>query len=580
MDTNNKKPAEVIAVRPNKVIVSVDNLKAFNKPIDEIERDLKVGSYLEVSDDKNCKLIAVIESYKIEVDEKNKINKGSFVDGESNEDSAVEDEAVNKNIFIIEANPLGTLIGDKFTRGGNSLTIPPTGTRPASHADIKKIYKGSIKKNEKFCFSKLAQDKKIKVPVDGNKFFDKHFAIVGSTGSGKSHTVAKVLQEAIKGKKGEYEGLNNSHIVLFDIHNEYKKAFPDANHIGIDDLILPYWLLNSEELAEIFLDTEANDHNQRNVFKESIVSSKKSHFKGEKSEREKIHYDSPLFFEINDVLKYANDKNVEMVDGENNKKKQGSLFGKLTNFVSRLENKINDKRLDFLLGEKSKNITFEDTIKQIIGYKKESNITILDLGGIPFEVLSITVSLISRLLFDYGYFYKKLLDKKKEKVEKESEEKINDCDTPILLIYEEAHKYVPKSNLAEYRASKKAIERIAKEGRKYGVTLGIVSQRPSEISETIFSQCNSFVVMRLTNPEDQSYVKRLLPDTLGNLTDILPSLQSGEALLIGESIIMPSLVKIDRCKPKPSSSDIKYLEVWQEEWKKVAFENIINEWKK
>jgi len=182
---------------------------------------------------------------------------------------------------------------------------------------------------------------------------------------------------------------------------------------------------------------------------------------------------------------------------------------------------------------------------------------------------SITVSLISRLLFDYGYFSKKYLDKSTK-----------GCQTPLLLVFEEAHKYVPKSELSKYRASRNAIERIAKEGRKYGVTLGIISQRPSEISETIFSQCNSFVVMRLTNPEDQYYVKRLLPDTLGNLTDSLPSLQSGEALLIGESIIIPSLVKINECDEttRPSSNDIKYLEVWKEEWKQIVFENIIKEW--
>jgi DNA helicase HerA-like ATPase len=148
-------------------------------------------------------------------------------------------------------------------------------------------------------------------------------------------------------------------------------------------------------------------------------------------------------------------------------------------------------------------------------------------------------------------------------------------------VYEEAHKYVPKNDSAKFRASRNAIERIAKEGRKYGVTLGIVSQRPSEISETIFSQCNNFIAMRLTNPTDQNYVKRLLPDTLGNLIDNLPSLQSGEGLLLGESIIMPSLVKIEKCDEdrQPSSNDVKYLEKWKEEWKEVQFEEIIKKWK-
>ena len=244
--------------------------------------------------------------------------------------------------------------------------------------------------------------------------------------------------------------------------------------------------------------------------------------------------------------------------------------GTLVKFVERLENKLSNSRLDFLFGEKSRDISFEETIKQFIGFSGDpnANITIINLGGIPFEVLSITVSLISRMLFDFGYFYSKLLppDQRHE--------------IPLLLLYEEAHIYVPKSDLLKYRSSKLAIERIAKEGRKYGITLGIISQRPSEISETIFSQCNNFIAMRLTNPEDQNYVKRLLPDTLGNLTETLPTLQSGEALLIGESIVLPSLVKIDRCDPEPKSSDIEYFEIWKEQWKNVEFERILNEWKK
>ncbi len=139
---------------------------------------------------------------------------------------------------------------------------------------------------------------------------------------------------------------------------------------------------------------------------------------------------------------------------------------------------------------------------------------------------------------------------------------------------------MPKTDLVKFRASKNAIERIAKEGRKYGVTLAIVSQRPSEISDAIFSQCNNFVTMRLTNPEDQNYVKKLLPDTLGNLTDSLSTLQSGEALIIGESIALPSLVKINPCGPEPKSSDIKYFEIWKEQWKDAKLDGVIELWSK
>jgi DNA helicase HerA-like ATPase len=147
-------------------------------------------------------------------------------------------------------------------------------------------------------------------------------------------------------------------------------------------------------------------------------------------------------------------------------------------------------------------------------------------------------------------------------------------------VFEEAHKYVPNNELTKYRASKLSIERIAKEGRKYGVTLLLSSQRPSEISETIFSQCSNFIAMRLTNPNDQNYVARLLPDTLGNLSDKLPTLSAGEALLIGDAVVMPSLVKLQVCNPAPSSNDIPYYELWKEEWKNIDFNAIKKAWLK
>jgi uncharacterized protein len=214
-------------------------------------------------------------------------------------------------------------------------------------------------------------------------------------------------------------------------------------------------------------------------------------------------------------------------------------------------------------------------LRTILGYTtdKNTNVVIIDLSGVPFEVLSITVSLISRLVFQYGYHYKRL------RFLQNSQEKINN-DVPILLVYEEAHKYVPNSELNKYQASKRSIERIAKEGRKYGVTLMLASQRPSEISETIFSQCNNFIAMRLTNPLDQNYVKKLLPDSLGTLIDKMTSFKQGEALIVGESIILPSIVQIDPCEQGPSSHDIPYWSLWKEGWKDLDITKIQNEWYK
>lgn len=581
MKENEKLNAEVIAVFPNKVKISVDDLEDFQLA----EEKLKVGSYLRIADNDNAVLIAIIENFNIEV--------GINHDGTPNRK------------YILDANPLGIIKNGKFERGGDTLAIPPKKVEPAHKEEIQKIFEESLEDEKKFSFATLSSDKSISVPVDGDKFFNKHIAIVGSTGSGKSHSVAKILQKAINAKKGDYQGLNNSHIVVFDIHSEYHAAFPMANFIDINNLVLPYWLLNSDELQELFLDTEANDHRQRNVLKEAIVNNRKRNFKGDSLLKEKIHFDSPLFFDINEILTYIKNRNNEKKDKSNaipyttadgkshlfdtvnsddlfvelvnytGSSATGTNNGSLINFIDRLENKINDKRLTFLFGDSSKKISYEETLSQLLGYREDtkSNITILDLSGVPFDVLSITVSLISRILFEFGYNYKKM------RAKNDVDETFYN-DVPVLLVYEEAHKYVPNNDLAKYRASRESIERIAKEGRKYGVSLMLASQRPSEISETIFSQCNNFLSLRLTNPADQNYVKRLLPDTLGSIVDKMPVLKAGESLLIGDAVILPSIVQIEPCEPKPSSNDIPYLQLWKEEWHTLDMEAIRKVWER
>lgn len=579
-----KLNAEVVAVYPDKIKITVDNLEDF-KLADE---SLKVGSYLRISDNENAVLISIIENFSIEVN----------------------DDGNRKH--IIEANPLGLIKNGEFIRGGDSIAIPPKKVEPARVEEINGIYEQSISKKESFNFSSLSSNHSIRIPVNGNKFFNKHIAIIGSTGSGKSHTLSTIIQKAIMEKNGEFE-LNNSHIIVFDIHSEYKSAFPEANIIDINNLVLPYWLLNSDELEELFLESgDRNNYNQASVLRNVITLNKKKNNNSAK----RVFFDSPLKFDIDEVincllnikketLESENPFNVQFKDGDkefdNEDEKIKYYFtreyefkptqraskdkigiskgiyadGTLDKFISRIIEKTKQDRLGFLFGELSKDITFEKCLNNLIGYneKKKSNVTVIDLSGVPFEVLSITVSLISRLLFEYGYFYKRL------RANKNPNEQINN-DIPLLLVYEEAHKYVPTSDLVKYRASKSSIERIAKEGRKYGVTLLLASQRPSEISETIFSQCNNFIAMRLTNPNDQNYVKRLLPDTLGNLIDTMPSLKAGEGLLIGEAIILPSIVQIDECKNPPSSNDIPYWELWKEKWKDLNMEEIKNEWYK
>lgn len=583
--------AEVISVRPNKIVVQVTDLNDF-KVADET---LKVGSYIKILNNDDAILIAIIENFSIGFDKN------------------------NERIYLIEALPLGVLKDGAFIRGGDTIAIPPRHVEPATLEDIKSIYQ-CIDEDRVLKFCTLSTNKEVSIPVDGNKFFNKHIAILGSTGSGKSHTLSRVLQTAISEKSGNFN-LNNSHIIIFDIHSEYKSAFPNANFLDIKSLDLPFWLLNSDELEEILLDTgERDNYNQSSVFRKLVTLNKKKH----NPAVDNIFYDTPVRFDLNEVVnalynlkcETKNSKNSDFYminDGSYSIKPDGGVEldsgicfsseddrinyyfldkyqffptkaqhinkglyaeGTLDKFYNRIVEKIQQDRLDFMFADELKSIEFVDVLKNILGYKdnSNSNITIIDLSDVPFEVLTITVSVISRLIFDYGYFYKRY------RFENNPYEKINN-DVPILMVYEEAHKYVPNSELTKYRASKIAIERIAKEGRKYGITLMLSSQRPSEISETIFSQCNNFISMRLTNPVDQNYVRKLLPDSLGGIIDILPSLHQGDALLVGDSIVLPSIVTIDRCDPEPSSNDIPYWSLWKEEWKEVEFEAICQKWK-
>ena len=573
--------AEVIAVYPNRVRISVDDLSSFS----HAEEGLRVGSYLKVSDNENVALICIIESFSIEVSERK--------------------EGETDRSYVIDAYPLGTLRNGDFRRGGDELAIPPKKVVPASNVEVEAIYTNAFDEGKRFCFSSLSRNRDIKVPVHGDRFFNKHVAIVGATGSGKSHSIAAIVQEAVAARQGDYEGQNNVHIIFFDIHSEYRTAFPEARVLGVEDLALPYWLLNEEEMEEMFLESgDRNNYNQESVLRMVVTLCKKAKNPG----AEKIYFDSPLKYDIKEVVnclmnltretKEADDP-MHVITSEDDKsfadeeekllwycKKCHSFVtpqrasskkiginrgayadGSIDKFVRRLSAKISNPRLDFIFGKTASGMEFEAVLEQLMGYggDKSANVTILDLSGIPFDVLSITVSLITRILFDYGYYFRRSK---------------GECDTPLLLVYEEAHKYAPKSELARFRASLTAIERVAKEGRKYGVSLLISSQRPSEISETIFAQCSNFLAMRLTNPDDQAYVRRLLPDTLGNLTAGLPALESGEALLIGDATIMPCVVYVRPCAPEPSSSDIPYYQIWKEAWKTVNFEKVIDEWRK
>lgn len=568
------------------------------------KENIKIGKYLKINVGNNDFMIATIKNIK-----------------------AINDEEREKEKYILATEPIGIVTQETFKPGTSILPSPTEKVYIADDRVLQTIFM----KNEKYNFElgKLVQDNNVKLCIDGNNFFGKHIGIVGSTGSGKSCTVAKILQQVVgidNGKNLNKENTRNAHIVIFDIHSEYKSAFSieanekfSLNYLDVEKLKLPYWLMNSEELESLFIESnENNSHNQISQFRKAILLNKQKY----NPSLEKITYDTPIYFNINEVYNYIYNLNNEVVnkianeqqlpkvvlkDGttkliEDNKEYFNDIFnfvpnstsaaskasngpfnGEFDRFIVRLENKINDKRLEFIMNPQKEDKTeyktedFSKILKQFLGYLNKANISIIDLSGVPFEVLSITVSLISRLAFDFAFHYSKLKHENNET-----------NDVPFLIVCEEAHNYIPKKGGADYEASKKSIERIAKEGRKYGLSVMVVSQRPSEVSDTIFAQCNNFISLRLTNMTDQNYIKNLLPNNTNSIADILPILAPGELLVVGDATPIPAIIRMDKPSPEPKSENVKVYNVWKEEWKeidknnndKITIDDVIKRWKK
>lgn len=585
------KIGSVLSCAPEAVVVSVDSLEAFEKN----KEGLQVGRFLKIAQGNRDFTIASIRNIK-----------GT---------NAIGPDGKPIWSFQIECQAIGTLVEDKtFDRGSLLLPVPTEHAFIAEADTLDKIF--SADGDHDFPLGKLSMNKAIDLMINGNRFFSKHIAVVGSTGSGKSCTVASVLQGVVgidRHKNRNKDKQNNSHVVIFDIHDEYTAAFTlekeetfTLSRLDIDSLQLPYWLMNSEELESMFIESnEANSHNQVSQFKRAVVLNKEKHNPGVPE----VTYDTPVYFSINEVYCFIENLNREVIGrgaGEDkpkfadgslvtdrniyfdkvhdfvatvtsgaSKATNGPFNGEFNRFVSRLEAKLADKRLRFLLnakradGQAHVTADFETLMKQFIGYIDKANVTVVDLSGVPFEVLSITVSLISRLIFDFCFHYSKL---------QHAQGKLNDI--PVMLVCEEAHNYVPRDDHAAYRASRKSIERIAKEGRKYGLSLMVVSQRPSEVSETIFAQCNNFMSLRLTNDADQTYVRRLFPDNANAITDILPNLAPGECVVVGDAVLLPAVVKMPLPVPEPHSQSVQVHKEWKEQWRDVMFAQVIERWRR
>jgi uncharacterized protein len=432
----------------------------------------------------------------------------------------------------------------KFERGISTYPLPQQEIFLTTSAELQSVYECTDKEAMKIgtyvgpgsipCFANI------------NELFSKHTAILGSTGSGKSATVAAIIHAILNYNPGVDSGNKpkswHPHIVILDPHNEYRKAFPNAQRLVSDEgtLKLPYWLLNLQELIDLFIGkTEFQATSQTNILKMALLEARKEGMEKIGFHEGEISVDSPVPFSLI-TLKAKLTEDMMKISAASKRDKHENILNKIDALKR-------DVRLDFLMEDwNSEADEIKDIIAQFVSLK--NTLKIVDLSGIPNDVAGVVSSTIARLLFMY-------------KLWETPDERKND---PILLVCEEAHRYVPNRGEAEYMAAQDAVKRVAKEGRKYGLGLMLVSQRPSEIESTVLSQCNSWLVLRLTNGDDQSYVMRFLPDSLSSMAKVLPALRRREAIFIGQAATIPSRILINELSEEqlPGSTDISFVKGW------------------
>jgi hypothetical protein len=478
------------------------------------------------------------------------------------EDRAPKLPVPQRSIHLV---PIGTVNeSGEFERG--VAAYPTTGAEVHALAayDIDLIF--SKYKSKNFDVGYLSSHPSLGAYLDPTALFGRHFAILGQTGAGKSWTVATVVQRTVK-------VMPKAHIILLDLHGEYcwagsdgsqKSAFsPEiVRYIDARALEIPYWLMTFAELCDLMIDrTETAAHNQTAFFRETLAQLKAK----EKTPLglERVTVDTPVHFSLDDLLSQIEQENTRMIPSSRGEK-QGPNFGSFDRFLMRLSSRLNDVRYDFLLKPKNRNSSdsLSPLLRDFVGLGQPKRpITVIDLSSVPFDVRPTVAAQIGRLAFEFNYWNPQYRD------------------FPILLICEEAHAYIPREHEAQYAGSRKSMERIAKEGRKYGVGLGVVSQRPREVSETVLAQCGTFLCLRLTNPDDQAYVRSLVPEAERDLMDIVAGLARGEAVVLGEAAPLPTRFRFHKPSPNPNSDDIDFYEKWRSGPDDIDVDEIVKRWR-
>ncbi|WP_414719703.1 ATP-binding protein [Tsuneonella suprasediminis] len=419
-----------------------------------------------------------------------------------------------------------------FRRGVTRYPIPGAYVYPATTADLRQIYASDGRTSIPIGTVYPTRDIRAGLYVDA--MLGKHFALLGSTGTGKSTSAALILHRIC-------EAAPEGHIVMVDPHGEYAAAFKNNGMVlDVSNLQMPYWLMNFEEHCEVLLTRTGNERQvDADILAKCLLRARSKNRLAESMG--KITVDSPIPYLLSDL---SNEIQNEM--GKLDKSTNTAPYMRLKTKLDELKA---DPRYQFMFSGMLVGDTMADFLCRIFRMPGEGRpISIIDVSGVPSDITSTVVAVLSRLVFDFAIWGR------------------DEKTRPILLVCEEAHRYVPSEKHADDSSVGRILSRIAKEGRKYGISLGLITQRPSDLAEGVLSQCGTIIAMRLNNERDQSFVKAAMPEGARGFLDSIPALRNRECIVCGEGVAIPVRVSFDNLEEakRPASEDPSFVDLWRQ----------------
>jgi len=442
--------------------------------------------------------------------------------------------------FVAELDFLGEAVADSpdpeeggmrdFRRGVSHHPAPGSAIHPVRAADLEAIYAAHDRAH--VVLGAVYPTDHVRAALFIDPLLSRHFALLGSTGTGKSTAAALLLRRII-------EQTPHGHILMLDPHGEYAAAFADVGQVyDVSNLHLPYWLMNFEEHVEVLVGPRTPEREADvDVLGRCLLAARQKSRLAATGAR--VTVDTPVPYPLAELL---NQLTVQM--GKLDKPEKITPFLRLK---TKLEELKADPRYSFMFSGLQVNDTLAALLSEMLRMPAHGRpVSILDLSGVPSDITNVVVALIARLVFDFAVWTPQT-DRR-----------------PILLVCEEAHRYVPAERLDTFGSARKNLERIAKEGRKYGVALGLISQRPSDLSEAVLSQCGTIISMRLNNERDQTFVRSAMSEGGRGLLDAIPALRNRECIICGEGAAVPMRVQIDTLAPehRPASDDPVFSASW------------------